>query len=65
MREFGEGDTVRHKQTREEGRVFSVSTSTPEWIIVQLSLPTTPVTSFSLLIFEKVESRRSVAQERK
>jgi hypothetical protein len=64
MREFGEGDTVRHKRTHEKGRVLSVSTSTPEWIVVQFK----PADHVGYLVlasnFEKVESRRPVVQER-
>jgi hypothetical protein len=57
MTKFQPGDVVRHKRTREEGRVHSVPTSMPEWIVVQFK-PTDQV-GYTVFApdFEKVEDR--------
>ena len=56
MREFKPGDKVRHKWTREEGRVLSIPASMPEWIVVQFK-PTDHV-GYTVLAsdFEKMEN---------
>jgi hypothetical protein len=57
MTKFQPGDVVRHKRTREEGRVLSVPTTMPEWIVVQFK-PTDQV-GYTVFAsdFEKVEDR--------
>jgi hypothetical protein len=56
MREFKPGDLVRHKRTREEGRVLSALTSTPEWIVVQFEADDPGGYTVLASDFEKVEA---------
>ena len=56
MREFKPGDIVRHKRTREAGRVLSVPASMPEWIVVQFEANDPAGYTVLASDFEKVEA---------